>query len=1068
MLNAGRSTTKTKYFVTAAVVAAAGAFAILMAVRPANAEQFATLRVLSGTVSVSVQGADVVAATDGMSVKAGDVVETGNPGRAMIRYFDGSETRLDADTRYEIRDLHTLPNKAQSKVIRGKQTRGATFNRIVKLTDSQSRVETEAPTSTASVRGTAYSGTANEDGTFTWRVFEGRVKITDASGRTVIVEAGQGVVIDEDGNIVEVYDLSDEELQTEWVVFNDCTLDGIRCPEVLGEKETGGPGTPTNEPAPNNQPNNQNNNEPNGNAPGNAAAPSATPTATPAATPAATPTATPTATPSGSPSPTPTPTPDPVLTSIVASWSPQNPAAGQSIVFSVLGFDQNGDSMGNVTGGTTFSITPDGTCAANVCRATVAGVHRVTATNGTATDTALFNVAAGPAAALAIAPSNATISPGESQAYTAVASDEFGNPLGNVTGTTLFSIAPDGSCAAAVCTASIVGPHTVTGAMGSLLDTASLNVIGGSLASISLSPSASAIAAGDTQTYLAEGFDAAGNSLGDVTGLTIFTIEPAAEIAAADEACDENVCGGTAAGPYVVTGIAEELSDTATLTIEPGAAQSLELSPSDATVDAGVPQSFEVEAFDEFDNSLGDVTGETGFDIEPAGVFAAELPDAICEANICTAYGAGDWLVTATFGDLTGSALLTIHAGPLAAVEIAPGDATITAGGTQTYTTDGFDEYGNLLGDVTADTTFTIEPAEIFAETADAYACAANVCGATAAGFYVVTGTSGEAFDSAFLTVESAEVASIQISPAEATITAGDSQGYTAEGFDALGNSLGDVTDQTGFGIDGAGWCEGTTCGSNYAGTYTVTGFYGGGDEITATASLTVDPTGIASLDLNPPSATKQAGKAQNYTAFANDEFGNRIGNVTVDTTFSITNGTCDANECKSSTVGEQTVTGSYLGVTGTATLNVTPAGGAGAESAPSGAASTPDIESTGSTGPAAAPTAPSSTSVGSVPAIPDSPAAIMPEPQTVAPPPAPAESTEPASQPRDETPSLPSLPPVVLPGADDGLVPMLPAGGLPANPFSGHDVNLVAVVPGLTLPQSKTRSARDDDSTED
>ena len=39
------------------------------------------------------------------------------------------------------------------------------------------------------------------------------------------------------------------------------------------------------------------------------------------------------------------------------------------------------------------------------------------------------------------------------------------------------------------------------------------------------------------------------------------------------------------------------------------------------------------------------------------------------------------------------------------------------------------------------------------------------------------------------------------ISPASATITAGGSQAYTAEGFDASNNSLGDVTASTTFSI---------------------------------------------------------------------------------------------------------------------------------------------------------------------------------------------------------------------------------------------------------------------------
>ena len=51
----------------------------------------------------------------------------------------------------------------------------------------------------------------------------------------------------------------------------------------------------------------------------------------------------------------------------------------------------------------------------------------------------------------------------------------------------------------------------------------------------------------------------------------------------------------------------------------------------------------------------------------------------------------------------------------------------------------------------------------------------------------------------------------IVISPASATITAGGSQAYTAEGFDASNNSLGDVTASTTFSIAPNGSCTGAS-----------------------------------------------------------------------------------------------------------------------------------------------------------------------------------------------------------------------------------------------------------------
>jgi Carbohydrate binding domain len=75
------------------------------------------------------------------------------------------------------------------------------------------------------------------------------------------------------------------------------------------------------------------------------------------------------------------------------------------------------------------------------------------------------------------------------------------------------------------------------------------------------------------------------------------------------------------------------------------------------------------------------------------------------------------------------------------------------------------------------------------------------------------------------------------ISPASATISAGGSQAYTAQGFDASNNSLGDVTAFTTFSIAPEGTCSGSSCTANAGGPHTVTGNDGGK---TANASLTV------------------------------------------------------------------------------------------------------------------------------------------------------------------------------------------------------------------------------------
>jgi outer membrane protein assembly factor BamB len=62
------------------------------------------------------------------------------------------------------------------------------------------------------------------------------------------------------------------------------------------------------------------------------------------------------------------------------------------------------------------------------------------------------------------------------------------------------------------------------------------------------------------------------------------------------------------------------------------------------------------------------------------------------------------------------------------------------------------------------------------------------------------------------------------LSPAGATIVAGSTQGFAAEGFDSLSTDLGDVTAGTIFTISTGGTCTLNQCGSITGGDYTVTG----------------------------------------------------------------------------------------------------------------------------------------------------------------------------------------------------------------------------------------------------
>ena len=160
---------------------------------------------------------------------------------------------------------------------------------------------------------------------------------------------------------------------------------------------------------------------------------------------------------------------------------------------------------------------------------------------------------------IVISPSDASIEVGGSLRYSAEAFDTDGGSMGDVTEETSFSIAPDGSCTGATCSASQLGEHTVTGTYQGLSDTAVLTVVP-ALDHIVISPAQATIKLGESQAYTAEAFDEDGDSLGDVTGDTSFSIDPSGS-------CSGETCSASVPGTFTVTGTYLGASDTAQLRI---------------------------------------------------------------------------------------------------------------------------------------------------------------------------------------------------------------------------------------------------------------------------------------------------------------------------------------------------------------------------------------------------------------------------------------------------------------------------------------------------------------------
>jgi len=82
----------------------------------------------------------------------------------------------------------------------------------------------------------------------------------------------------------------------------------------------------------------------------------------------------------------------------------------------------------------------------------------------------------------------------------------------------------------------------------------------GTLDHLVLVPGSATIAIGGSQLFRAQGFDAANNSLGDVTSATTFTVDGTL-------GCPEATCTLASAGDHTVTGTYGTATGTTTLTV---------------------------------------------------------------------------------------------------------------------------------------------------------------------------------------------------------------------------------------------------------------------------------------------------------------------------------------------------------------------------------------------------------------------------------------------------------------------------------------------------------------------
>jgi hypothetical protein len=157
----------------------------------------ATLAILQTDISAQKSGTDFSPALDGELLANGDVVKSSQNGRAVLSFFDGSTLTVDPGSLVKVLTLNRLASGGIQLVV--EQSLGRTWASVAKLKTPDSKFELKTPTSTASVRGTAFETIVQQqaDGsvTATFKADDGQLVVTAQAGGQTTVNANQQVSV---------------------------------------------------------------------------------------------------------------------------------------------------------------------------------------------------------------------------------------------------------------------------------------------------------------------------------------------------------------------------------------------------------------------------------------------------------------------------------------------------------------------------------------------------------------------------------------------------------------------------------------------------------------------------------------------------------------------------------------------------------------------------------------------------------------------------------------------------------------------------------------------------------
>ncbi|HKD04000.1 MAG TPA: Ig-like domain-containing protein [Terriglobales bacterium] len=223
-----------------------------------------------------------------------------------------------------------------------------------------------------------------------------------------------------------------------------------------------------------------------------------------------------------------------------------------------------------------------------------------------------------------------------------------------------------------------------------------------------------------------------------------------------------------AVGMTTITATSGSSSGSTLLTITAPAVtlQSITVAPANASLVLGKTQAFTATGHYS-DGSTQNLTTQVIWSSSMTSVAT------IASGGLATSVSVGSTTVTATLGSTSGSTMLTVTAAQLVSIAVTPGNASVPLGTLQQYTATGT-YTDNSTKDLTASVTWSSSATGI------ATISSSGLLTARGLGSSTIQATSGSISGSTSVTINTANVVSVSLQPANATIANGTNLQYAA------------------------------------------------------------------------------------------------------------------------------------------------------------------------------------------------------------------------------------------------------------------------------------------------